>query len=56
VTRESALRSRSRDEEQELASGRREGTPFAVVGFVALAIAIVVSIVVAIAFVVIWLA
>jgi hypothetical protein len=45
-----------RDEEQELAAGRREWTPFAMIGIVALAIAVVVAIVAGVAFLVIWLA
>ena len=45
-----------RDEEQELAAGRREWTPFALVGIGMVVIGIVVAIVVAVAFLVIWIA
>jgi hypothetical protein len=45
----------SRDEEQQIASGRPSTTPFALVGVVALVIWVIAAIVAAIAFVVIWL-
>jgi hypothetical protein len=46
----------SRDEAQQIASGRPSATPFALVGVVAVTIAVVVSLVVAIVFLVFWLA
>jgi hypothetical protein len=54
--RETAVSGTGRDEEQELAAGRREWTPFAMIGLVALVIAVVVAIVAGVAFLVIWLA
>ena len=52
---ESVVRSGGRDEEQQIASGRPSGTPFAVVGVVALAVWTIAAVVAAVAFVVIWL-
>ena len=45
----------SRDEEQQLASGRPSSTPFAVVGIVALVVWAVATLVALAAFLVIWL-
>ena len=47
---------RDRDVEQELASGRRASTPFALTGIVAILIWTVAAAVAAVLFLVIWLA
>jgi hypothetical protein len=56
VTHDDSLESEARDEAQEIAAGRSGATPFALVGAVALTIAVVVAIVVGLAFLVFWLA